>query len=385
MTSLGKKIVSLVQDIYKTNGPVHLHEPFLDATDAEGVAKIVRSGMVSTIGCGVNTLANLIKKYVGVEDAVCTVNGTAALHVALKVIGVVDGDLVLTQPLSFIATCNAIKYCGADPVFIDISKSNLSMCPIALAGWLNENTYMDDLGLCRHSDTGRVLRACLPVHTFGHPADVITLNGILTKYNIPLIEDAAEALGSKFKDSHVGKNGKLSIISFNGNKIITTGGGGCVLGSHDLISKVKHLVNVAKVGNAVEYVHDAVGFNYRMPNLNASLGISQFEKLDKILLEKRLIASCYEQFFNSSDVKFFEEPRMSKSNYWLNAIICDEPRQREELISETHAKEIYTRPAWNLLCDLPPYKNSIRGELTNAKYLVDRLLNLPSGPPRRHK
>ena len=157
------------------------------------------------------------------------------------------------------------------------------------------------------------------------------------------------------------------------------------MGSHDLISKVKHLVNVAKVGNAVGYVHDAVGFNYRMPNLNAALGISQFEKLNTILSEKRLIASCYENFFNSSDVKFFKEPSMCKSNYWLNAIICDEPRQREELISETHAKEIYTRPAWDLLCDLPPYKTSIRGELTNAKYLVDRLLNLPSGPPRRHQ
>ena len=340
MTSLGKKIVSLVQDIYKTNGPVHLHEPFLDSADAEGVAEIVRSGMVSTVGCEVNTLANLIKKYVGVGDAVCTVNGTAALHVALKVIGVVNGDLVLTQPLSFVATCNAIKYCGADPVFIDISKSNLSMCPIALAGWLNENTYMDDLGICRHSDTGRVLRACLPVHTFGHPADVIKLNGILTKYNIPLIEDAAEALGSKFKDSHVGKNGKLSIISFNGNKIITTGGGGAILCSTaELAKEAKHITTTAKLPHQWAYNHDRIGYNYRLPNLNAALGCAQLEQLPGFIEKKHNLYNAYfRALANIEGVELVKEPEGCRSNYWLQTIRLSSATtmERDEILGFMH-------------------------------------------------
>lgn len=382
MSSFGKKISMFVKDMYKTNKPVYLHEPFLDNTDAEQVADIVRSGMVSSVGDEVKIFSNLIKEYVGAEDAVCTINGTSALHIALRAIGVAEGDLVLTQPLSFVATCNAIRYCGADPIFIDISKSTLSMCPIALSEWLSENSFLDNKGVCRHVGSMRVIRACLPVHTFGHPADLDSIIGELNNYNIPLIEDAAEALGSTFKGSHVGQMGKLSILSFNGNKILTTGGGGCVLGSIDLISKVKHLIDVAKTGNPINYFHDAVGYNYRMPNLNAALGLSQFTKLNNILLAKRKITKKYIEFFNRCDVEFFHEPYSCKSNYWLNSIICETPEQRDELINETHAEDVFTRPAWYLLSNLPPYLKSIKGKLSNANYIVPRLLNLPSGPPR---
>lgn len=382
MSSFGKQISAFVKDIYKTNEPVYLHEPYIDNTDAERVADIVRSGMVSSVGAEVKIFSNLIREYVGAEDAVCTINGTSALHIALRVLGVGEGDLVLTQPLSFVATCNAIRYCGADPIFIDISKSTLSMCPVALSEWLSENSFFDNKGVCRHVGSMRVIRACLPVHTFGHPADLDSIIGVLDSYKIPLIEDAAEALGSLFKGSHVGKVGKLSILSFNGNKIITTGGGGCVLGNRELISKVKHLIDVAKTGNMLNYFHDAVGFNYKMPNLNAALGLSQFTKLDNILLAKRKITEKYIEFFNSFDIEFFQEPSSSKSNYWLNSIICKTPEQRKKLIYETHAENVFTRPAWYLLSDLPPYFKSIKGKLSNANYIVPRLLNLPSGPPR---
>lgn len=382
MSSLGKKISLFVRDIYKTNGPIQLHEPLLDTDDVKGVADIVRSGMVSSVGAEVNNFANLIGDYVGAEDAVCTVNGTAALHVALRAIGVTEGDLVLTQPLSFVATCNAIKYCGADPIFIDISKSTLSMCSMALSEWLEENSFIDDLGLCRHTASLRIIRACLPVHTFGHPSDLDKIIFELNKYNIPLIEDAAEALGSFAKGRHVGQIGALSVISFNGNKIITTGGGGCLVGKRTLIDKAKHLIDVAKAGNPISYFHDAVGFNYRMPNLNAGLGCSQFKKLENMLKEKRKIADCYANFFDCLNVEFFQEPNNCRSNYWLNTIICRSPEQRDELIDETHAENVFTRPAWHLLPGLPPYKRSIKGVLTNANYLAPRLLNLPSGPPR---
>ena len=382
MSSLGKKISSFVRNIYKTNGPIQLHEPLFDTDDVEGVADIVRSGMVSSVGADVNNFANLIKAYVGAEDAVCTVNGTAALHVALRAIGVTEGDLVLTQPLSFVATCNSIKYCGADPIFIDISKSTLGMCPTALSQWLEENSFIDDLGLCRHTASMRIIRACLPVHTFGHPSDLDKIIVELNKYNIPLIEDAAEALGSFAKGQHVGQIGALSVISFNGNKIITTGGGGCLVGKRTLIDKAKHLIDVAKAGNPISYFHDAVGFNYRMPNLNAGLGCTQFKKLENILKEKRKIADSYAEFFDRLNVEFFQEPDDCRSNYWLNAIICESPEQRNELIDETHAGNVFTRPAWHLLSGLPPYQRSIKGALTNANYLVPRLLNLPSGPPR---
>ena len=382
MPSFGKEISSFVRSIYKTNDPVHLHEPYLDKADAEQVAGIVQSGMVSSVGAEVRHFENLIRQYVGVEEAICTVNGTSALHVALKVLGVIEGDLVLTQPLSFVATCNAIRYCGADPIFIDISKSTLSMCPVALSNWLDENSFLDDFGLCRHKSSMRVIRACLPVHTFGHPADIDAIIAVINKHNIPLIEDAAEALGSIYKGLHVGRAAKLSTLSFNGNKTITTGGGGCVLGGPDLIKKVKHLIGVAKTGNPVNYFHDSVGFNYRMPNLNAGLGLSQFEKLNGILTAKRKIAHKYAEFFHKFDVEFFNEPTNCKSNYWLNTIICKTPKQRDDLIYETHAEKVFTRPAWHLLSDLPPYSHSIKGNLKNANYLVPRLLNLPSGPPR---
>ena len=382
MPSFGKEISSFVRSIYKTNDPVHLHEPYLDKADAEQVAGIVQSGMVSSVGAEVRHFENLIRQYVGVEEAICTVNGTSALHVALKVLGVIEGDLVLTQPLSFVATCNAIRYCGADPIFIDISKSTLSMCPVALSNWLDENSFLDDLGLCRHKSSMRVIRVCLPVHTFGHPADIDAIIAVINKHNIPLIEDAAEALGSIYKGLHVGRAAKLSTLSFNGNKTITTGGGGCVLGGRDLIKKVKHLIDVAKTGNPINYFHDAVGFNYRMPNLNAGLGCSQFKKLENILKEKRKIADCYAEFFDRFNVAFVREPHDCRSNYWLNAIICESPEQRNELIDETHAENVFTRPAWHLLSGLPPYQKSIKGALTNANYLVPRLLNLPSGSPR---
>ena len=316
--------------------------------------------------------------YTGSPRAIATVNGTAALHVALQLAGVKPGELVITQPLTFVATCNAISYCGAEPVFLDVDRHTLGLSPLALQAWLSEHAEIGFDGLCRVRDTDQVIRACLPMHTFGHPADLDGLIDVCGRWNLNLVEDAAESLGSFYKGRHTGTLGLLGTLSFNGNKIITTGGGGMILTADLLGVRAKHLTTTAKQPHLYEYVHDEVGYNYRLPNLNAALGCAQLEQLEMFVVSKRALAARYAEHFAGSDLQFITEPDGCRSNYWLNAVICDSRKQRDALLKATNEKGVMTRPIWALMNRLPIYSHCRKGDLVNAEWLEARVVNLPS-------
>jgi dTDP-4-amino-4,6-dideoxygalactose transaminase len=289
--------------------------------------------------------------------------------------------LVVTQPLTFVATCNAIAYCGAEPLFIDVDLETLSLSPVALHAWLTENAFMDDEGVCRTRDSHRRISACVPMHTFGHPANLDGLLQVCRDWELPIVEDAAESLGSYYKGRHTGTFGTAGVISFNGNKIITTGGGGMILTGEALGGRAKHLTTTAKVQHPYEFFHDEVGFNYRLPNLNAALGCAQLEQLQDFLEIKRRLAMCYIDFFKDSGVRSIVEPRGCKSNYWLNGVYCEDTSQRDELLRKTNSAGVMTRPIWTLMYRLPAYAGALRGPVMNCEWLEARVLNLPSGVP----
>lgn len=371
-------LISFVREQYRTNDFIPLHAPVFKGNETKYVVETVESTFVSSVGAFVDRFESDIAKYTGADRAVATVNGTAALHVSLLLAGVKEGDLVLTQPLTFVATCNAIAYCGAEPVFIDVDKHTLGLSPVALESWLNEHAFIDDNGTCRTRVGQRVLRACLPMHTFGHPVELDELVKVCRRWGLALIEDAAESLGSLYKGQHTGTFGSLGILSFNGNKVITTGGGGMILAGEELGSRAKHITTTAKKPHAFEYVHDEVGYNYRMPNLNAALGCAQLERLESFIQAKRLLASRYQQFFAGSPIAFVVEPLGCRSNYWLNAVVCENIHQRDLLLGASNEAGIMTRPIWKLMTHLPSFADCLRGELTNAVWLEERVVNLPS-------
>ncbi|GKW49722.1 aminotransferase DegT [Halomonas sp. NCCP-2165] len=317
--------------------------------------------------------------YTGSPGAVATVNGTAALHLALRLVGVVPGDYVITQPLTFVATCNAIAYCGAIPIFVDVDHHTLGLSPTALAAWLDEHAYRDDQGQCRSRNDHAAIRACLPMHTFGHPADLGGLVRICEEWGIALVEDAAESLGSTYHGRHTGTFGVLGTLSFNGNKVITTGGGGMILASEALAKRAKHLTTTAKQPHTYEYVHDELGYNYRLPNLNAALGCAQLEQLEAFIAEKRQLADNYARCLAGSGLTFVTEPDGCRSNYWLNAVICSDRAQRDKLLKVTNDQGVMTRPIWQLMNRLPMYTSAPAGNLANALWLEERVVNLPSG------
>ena len=317
-------------------------------------------------------------EFTGSPRAVAVVNGTAALHVALKLAGVQRDDLVVTQPLTFVATCNAIDYCGAEPLFIDVDRHSLGLSPTALDAWLTEHAIVADDGSCRTRDGLRRISACLPMHTFGHPVDLDALIDVCKRWQLALIEDAAESLGSLYKGRQTGTFGDIGVLSFNGNKIITTGGGGMLLTDEATGARAKHLTTTAKVAHPYEFVHDEVGFNYRMPNLNAALGCAQLEQLPHFLASKRALAQRYIAFFQNTDLKPIIEPDGCESNYWLNGVICRDLAHREALLKATNDAGVMTRPIWTLMTRLPIYRNAPRGPLEMAEWLEDRVVNLPS-------
>jgi len=307
------------------------------------------------------------------------VNGTAALHIALKFAGVKEGDEVGTQPLTFIATCNAISYCGAKSIFLDVDLDTLGLSPVSMRNFLENNCEVIN-NKCINKTTGKTIKACVPMHTFGHPCKIDEIKEICDKWHIELVEDAAESLGSFYKGKHTGTFGKIGIFSFNGNKIITSGGGGVIVtDDEELAKRAKHITTTAKVPHPYEYVHDEVGYNYRMPNINAALLVAQMENLDKFLENKRELAKKYEEFFYSLGIEFIKEPQSSKSNYWLNAIKLDNKKQRDEFLEYSNNNKIMTRPIWRLMNKLPMYKSCQRDSLKNAEYLEERVVNIPSG------
>ncbi len=371
-------MISFVQNRYKTTEFIPLHEPRFTGNEKKYLNECIDSTFVSSVGKFVDEFEGKIAQYTGAKYAIATSNGTSALHASLILANVEEGDEVITQPLTFVATCNTIKYCGANLVFIDVDRDTMGLSPIALQEFLEINTTVKN-GQCVNNTTNKIIKACVPMHTFGHPCRVDEIQDICEQYCITLIEDSAESLGSFYKGKHTGTFGKMGVISFNGNKIITGGGGGCIItNDKELAQKAKHLTTTAKIPHKWEYMHDIVGYNYRMPNLNAALIVAQLEQLDKFLSSKRSLANAYKEFFKNSDIRFVTEPENSKSNYWLNAILLKNKEQRDSFLNETNSKGVMTRPIWTLMNKLPMFENYQKSSLSNAEWLEQRVINIPS-------
>ena len=375
---MSDQLIQFVREYFGTKEFVPLHAPVFTGREKEYVADTIESTFVSSVGTYVDRFEEDMASYTGSAKAVATVNGTAALHIALKLAGVEAGDLVITQPLTFVATCNAIAYCNAEPVFIDVDRETLGLSGEALEAWLEEHAELDAEGVCRTRADDRVIRACVPMHTFGHPADLDTLVSVSHRWNISLVEDAAESLGSFYKGKHTGTFGALGTLSFNGNKIMTTGGGGMILAGEALAARAKHLTTTAKKPHTFEYIHDELGYNYRLPNLNAALGCAQLEQMETFIEAKRALAAAYEDVLTGSGLEFVKEPEDCRSNYWLNAVICEDKIQRDELLKKTNQNGVMTRPIWALMNHLEMYQGCVRGDLSNAEWLEARVVNLPS-------
>lgn len=374
------KLVSFIKELYQTDEFIPLHAPSFNGNEQAYVSETIKSTFVSSVGKYVDDFERHIEAYTKSPKAVATVNGTAALHAALYMAGVRANDIVITQALTFVATCNALHHMGAEPAFVDVSPVSLGLCPKALAVFLDDHAILTEHGAVLKTTKQRI-KAIVPMHTFGHPVELDELMLICGHWGISLIEDAAESLGSFYKGQHTGTLGDFGAISFNGNKIITTGGGGIVLcKTLDSGIHTKHVTTTAKVPHPYEFYHDEAGFNYRMPNLNAALGCAQMEVLSEFVRNKRKLAHLYSDFFRESEFKFVTEPDYAQSNYWLNAIICPDAKTREALLKETNAKGVMTRPIWQLMHRLPMYKNAPKGDLTYSEFIESHLVNIPSSP-----
>jgi UDP-N-acetylbacillosamine transaminase len=375
---MNNKIVKFIRELYQTNDAIALHSPRFVGNEKQYLADTIDSTFVSSVGKYVEQFEQQIQNFTGTARAVATVNGTAALHTALVMSGVQSGDAVITQALTFVATCNALFHMGAAPIFVDIAEQTLSLCPDALLNFLQQNAYLDAKG-CFLKTSGQRIRAVLPMHTFGHPAKLDELLLVCQQWQLVLIEDAAESLGSFYKERHTGTLGQFAALSFNGNKIITTGGGGMLLcGSEHDGARAKHLTTTAKVTHRWEFFHDEPGFNYRLPNLNAALGCAQMECLSDFLQQKRKLAMHYKTFFKSSEFQFVDEPEHCQSNFWLNAVICQDKQQRDSLLQYTNDAGIMTRPVWQLMHKLPAFEHALRSKLTISERMAQRIVNIPS-------
>lgn len=373
-------LLEFIRDIYKTNESISLHEPIFSGKDLSYVTEAIKSTYVSSVGKFVDEFEKDIERFTASPGAVSTVNGTAALHTSMYAAGVRSGEVVITQALTFVATCNAIHHMGAEPLFIDVSKSTMGLCPNALNSFLEDKAFLDSDGAFLKASKKRI-KAVIPMHTYGHPVELDEIVAICKKWKLVLIEDAAESFGSFYKGKHTGTIGEFGAISFNGNKIITTGGGGAVLCSSQESKKIiKHLTTTAKVPHSFEFYHDVPGFNYRMPNLNAALGVAQLESLNSYLTRKRKLAMHYKAFFKDSEYSFFDEPKNTKSNFWLNTIICSDIDSRNNLLEKANSSGIMMRPVWTPMHKLPAFKNAPRGDLSNTMWFASRLVNLPSSP-----
>lgn len=372
-------VVAAIRSV--VGGPAGLHEPEFAGNEWTYVRDAIDSGWVSSAGAYVERFEEMLAERVGVARAVATANGTAALHLALLLAGVRPGDEVLTPALTFVATANAVTYCGAIPHFVDVEERTLGLDPGKLSVHLSNVAERRDGGLWNRA-TGRRISAVLPMHTFGHPVDLDRLVAVADEFGIPVVEDAAESIGSLYRGRHTGGFGRVGALSFNGNKIVTTGGGGAlVVDDEELGARAKHLSTQAKVPHRWEYVHDAIGFNYRLPNLNAALGCAQLEQLDGFLEDKRRLAERYaDAFAGVAGVTFFTDPPNARSNYWLNAIILDEPdlASRDAVLAATNDAGFMTRPAWRLMHRLPAFQTAPRGDLVVAELLEARIVNIPS-------
>ena len=373
-----QKVVDFIKETFNTKEFIALHEPRFIGNEKKYLNDCIDSTFVSSVGKYVDRFEKEFASFVGAKYAIATVNGTAALHISLLLANVKKDDEVITQPLTFIATCNAISYIGAKPVFVDVDLDTMGLSPESLKDFLEANCEIIN-NQCINKTTNKIIKACVPMHTFGHPCKIEEIKEICDIWNITLVEDAAESLGSFYKDKHTGTFGKVGAFSFNGNKIITSGGGGVIVTDDEQIAKrAKHITTTAKIPHPYEYVHDEIAYNYRLPNINAALLVAQMENLEKFLESKRELASTYEKFFKTSNIDFIKEPKDSKSNYWLQAILLNDLKQRDEFLEFTNKNGVMTRPIWRLMNELEMYKDCQKDELKNAKYLEQRVVNIPS-------
>ncbi|EGF29398.1 LegC family aminotransferase [Rhodopirellula baltica] len=379
----GSFVESIVKAITTvTDGPCVLHEPVFRGRELKYVTECIETGWVSSVGSYVDRIEQDLSAYTGAKHVVATVNGTSALHVALVVAGVKPADEVIVPALSFVATANAVTYCGATPHFVDVETETMGMDADQLLSHL-EGTLESVSGQWRNRTTGSRVAAIVPMHTFGHPCDIEGIVEIGQKYQIPVVEDAAESLGSFRNGQHTGTFAQMGVLSFNGNKIVTSGGGGAILTNDSVLAKrLKHLTTTAKVSHRWEYVHDQAGFNYRMPNLNAALACAQLEQLEGFIRVKRETAERYSRAFAAIDgVSLVHEPNNCMSNYWLNAIRLDDTTEsfRNEILAATNDSGVMTRPCWTPINRLPMYQSCYTCNLDNTDTLFEQLINIPSG------
>jgi perosamine synthetase len=373
--------VNFVRDLYSTQEPVPLHAPQFHGNEKKYLLETIESTFVSSVGEFVDDFELSVQNYTGIKYAIATVNGTAAIHLALKLSGASRDTEVITQSLTFVATCNAIRYCEANPVFIDVEKSTLGLSPKSLEEFLEEYCELRDDGFCWNKSTNRRIVACLPVHTFGLPVQLDEIKHICDRFNIELIEDASESMGSLYKEHHTGYIGKLSAMSFNGNKIITSGGGGMILTNDEELAHIaKHITNTAKIPHIWSFEHDQIGYNYRLPNLNAALGVAQMESLPTYVESKRLLARKYQDWGSENGLIFVKEPADTRSNYWLNVAITENEKSRDLMLKITNNSKVMTRPAWTPMHKLAMNHDCQKGDMKNTEWLFRRIVNVPSSP-----
>ena len=374
-------LTSLLAEIRSIHGEgdIPLHRPVFVGNERRYLVECIDSNFVSSVGARVTEFEQRVAEYVGCAHAVAVVNGTAALHVALRLAGVRRGDEVLTQALTFVATCNALAYIEAHPVFVDVDLETMGLSPTALENWLQANAERGADGP-RNRRTGRRIAACVPMHTFGHACRIEAIRQVCETWGIPLVEDAAESLGSRVGDRHTGNFGLMGTLSFNGNKVITTGGGGMILTNDaQLAARAKHLTTTAKRPHPYEFFHDEVGYNYRLPNLNAALGCAQMELLPAMLRVKAGIAERYDQACQRLGIRYVRPPAGSRS--WLNSIVLDDQDQRDWFLRLSSERRIMTRPIWRLMSSLPAFEHCEHDGLANSTWLEQRVVNIPSSVP----
>ncbi|MFV8224395.1 LegC family aminotransferase [Christiangramia aquimixticola] len=371
-------VIKYIREVYKSNDFIPLHEPRFVGNEKRYLEETIDSTFVSSLGKYVDKFEGMMAQISETKKAVAVVNGTAGIQVALNLVGVQPGDEVLTQSLTFVATANAISYNNATPIFLDVDLDDMGLSPSALQNFLNTHAENRE-GHCFNKLTGKKIAACLPMHTFGFPAKIIEIVRICKEWNIPVVEDAAESLGSLYQNKSTGSFGDIGVFSFNGNKIVTSGGGGALVTNNDNFGiNAKYLTTTAKRPHAYEYFHDQLGFNFRMPNLNAALACAQLENLDKFLNDKRELAEMYSEFFRSTSIKFRKELDDTRANYWLMAVELENRTSRDQFLKITNEAGVMTRPIWQLMYRLPMYKNCYRDKQENAEYLEERIVNIPS-------
>jgi perosamine synthetase len=370
--------IAFIQDIYQTKEFIPLHAPAFRGNEKKYLIETIDSTFVSSVGAYVDQFEEMMTVITKTKKAVAVVNGTAGIQVALRLVGVREGDEVITQALTFVATANAIAYNGASPVFLDVDIDTMGLSSKSVSEFLEEHGDLRD-EVCYNKKSGKKISACLPMHTFGFPVHLDELKVICDAWKIPIVEDAAESLGSEYKNKPTGSIGDIGVFSLNGNKIVTCGGGGAIVTNNENFGvRGKHLTTTAKVPHAYEFFHDELGYNYRMPNLNAALACAQLEQLNLFIADKRELALAYKSFFDESGIKFRTENPFTKANYWLMCVELENQKERDLFLAKTNSSKVMTRPIWQLMYRLPFYQNCQRDDQLNAKFLEERIVNIPS-------